>query len=75
VTAEYDDKIDVVAAWSVDRLNRILFHRRPMISIRKPVNPFPGMLAAKASELTPKLKVTAASYSTDAFGSRTEIRK
>jgi hypothetical protein len=46
-----------------------------MISTRKPVKPFPGMLAAKASELTPKLKVTAAPCSTDAFGSRTEIRK
>jgi hypothetical protein len=30
-----------------------------MISIRKPVKPFPGMLAANTSEVTPKLKVTA----------------
>jgi hypothetical protein len=31
-----------------------------MISIRKPVKPFPGIFATYASELNPKLKVTAA---------------
>jgi hypothetical protein len=31
-----------------------------MISVRNPVKPLPGMLAINTSELSPKLKVTAA---------------
>ena len=36
-----------------------IVQRRPMISIRISVKPFPGMLAKYTRELNPKLKVTA----------------
>jgi len=38
----------------------VIVHRRPMISMMYPLKSLPGMLAAKTSELSPKLKVTAA---------------
>jgi hypothetical protein len=38
------------------------------------VKAFPGMLAKYTSEVTPKPKLTAAPWSTIAFGSSTEIR-
>ena len=38
----------------------VIVHRRPMISMMYPLKSLPGMLAAKTSELSPTLKVTAA---------------
>ena len=51
-----------------------MVHRRPMISIRNPVKPLPGMLAKYTSDATPKPRLTAAPWSTSAFGSKVLIR-
>ena len=47
-----------------------MVQRRPMISMMNPVKNLPGIVTTNSSVPRPKLRLTAAPWSTSAFGSR-----